>query len=402
MTERIYLDHHATTPVDARVLEQMLPYFAERFGNPASGHAYGWDAAEAVERARGEVAAAVGVTPKEILFTSGATESNNLAMRGALTSLAPRGRRHLVVSAIEHAAVLDVARRLEREGFALSVVPVGDTGVIDPSRVAQCLRDDTAMVSVMTANNEIGTVQPIAEIASLAHDRGALFHTDAAQAIGRVPFDASAVGADLVSLSAHKMYGPKGVGALVVRKRSPRTRLEPLMDGGGQEQGLRPGTLNVPAIIGFGRAAVIAVAEREAESLRVGALRDRLLAGLTSRLDGVHVNGELGRRLPGNLNASFSRVEGESLITSLKNIALSSGSACAASARKEPSHVLRAIGLTPELAHQALRFGIGRFNTAAEIDFVIEAVVRSVTRLRELSPLRDLERQLGDLKRGSS
>ena len=356
-TGRIYLDHHATTPVDPAVLSAMLPYFSERFGNPSSRqHVFGREAEQAVAEARARVAALVGARPEEIAFTSGATESDNLAVRGAARALASRGR-HLVTTAIEHPAVLEPCRRLERDGFEVTVVPVEPTGIVDPERVKAALRPETILVSVMAANNEIGTVQPVAEIGALCRGQGVALHCDAVQALGRIPVDVERWAVDLMSLSAHKMYGPKGVGALYVRRdRRPRLRLQPQAEGGGQERGLRSGTLNVPGIVGFGEAA------------RLAALRDRLLAGLRDRIGGVTLNGAAAPRLPGNLHVSIERAEAETLILSLGGaIAISSGAACAEAGGKG-SHVLRALGLPDERIYTALRFGIGRYNDREEID----------------------------------
>jgi len=380
----VYLDHHATTPVDPAVVGAMLPYLTEKFGNPSSRqHLFGQEAHAAVEEARAQVARLIGAETGDIVFTSGATESDNLAVRGGARAGGARGR-HLVTTAIEHPAVLEPARSLEREGFDVTVVGVGPEGVVSPGEIARALRPDTVLVSVMAANNEIGTVQPIAEIGRLCHEREILFHTDAVQAIGRVPVSVEAWGADLVSVSAHKMYGPKGVGALYVRRaRRPRIRLQAQAEGGGQEKGLRSGTLNVPGIVGFGEAARLAAEALETgEAERIAALRDRLLAGLRARLDGVEVNGSMERRLPGNLHVSISRAEAETLILSLGGrIAISSGAACAEAGGKG-SHVLRALGLPDERIYTALRFGLGRFNDAAAIDEAIEALAGAVETAR--------------------
>ena len=385
MTPRpLYLDHHATTPVDPAVVGAMLPYLTEKFGNPSSRqHLFGQEAHAAVEEARAHVARLIGAETGDIVFTSGATESNNLAVRGVGRGAGSRGR-HLVTTAIEHPAVLEPARSLEREGFEVTVVGVGPEGIVSADEIARALRPDTVLVSVMAANNEIGTVQPIAEIGRLCHEREILFHTDAVQAIGRVPVSVEAWGADLVSVSAHKMYGPKGVGALYVRRaRRPRIRLQAQAEGGGQEKGLRSGTLNVPGIVGFGEAARLAAEALETgEAERIAALRDRLLAGLRARLDGVEVNGSMERRLPGNLHVSISRAEAETLILSLGGrIAISSGAACAEAGGKG-SHVLRALGLPDERIYTALRFGLGRFNDAAAIDEAIEALAGAVETAR--------------------
>jgi cysteine desulfurase len=382
----IYMDCHATTPVDPRVVQAMLPFFGEHFGNASSRtHSFGWAAEEAVERARAQVAALVGAEPREIVFTSGATESNALALRGALQAARQRGD-HVVTTAIEHKAVLDTCRRLEAEGFRATVVPVRPDGRVDPAAVRAALEPATVLVSVMAANNEIGTLQPLAEIGRLAAERGLLFHTDAAQAVGKVPLDVEELRLDLLSLSAHKLYGPKGVGALFVRRRGRRVRLQPQTDGGGQERGLRSGTLNVPGIVGLCAACELAQAALESEAARLGALRDRLLHGILERLDGVTVNGSLEHRLPANLNLSFAGVQGESLLMMMNDVAVSPGAACD-SANSEPSHVARAIGVPDDLARSALRFGLGRFTTEEEVDYVVAKVVASVQRLRAASPL---------------
>jgi cysteine desulfurase len=378
------MDCHSTTPVDPRVLEAMLPYFTERFGNAASkSHAFGWRAEEAVEAAREQVARLIGATAREIVWTSGATESDNLAVKGVARFHAARGR-HVVTTAIEHKAVLDSAAALAREGFEVTVVPVGRDGIVDPEAIRAALRPDTILVSVMHANNEVGTIQPLEAIGRITRERGVLLHTDAVQSLGRIPFDVEATQADLVSLSAHKMYGPKGMGALYVRRR-PRARLVAQIDGGGHERGYRSGTLNVPGIVGFGKAAELAREEMPAEAPRILALRERLRTAIQDGLDQVTVNGSLSSRLPGNLNLSFAHVEGEALMIAMKDVAVSSGSACT-SASLEPSYVLRAMGVPDELAHASIRFGLGRFNTEEEVDHVARLVVEKATRLREMSP----------------
>ena len=382
----IYLDHQATTPVDPRVLEAMLPYFSEQFGNAASRqHVFGWTADDAVETARHHVARLIGARAKEIVFTSGATEANTLALRGAVAARRDRGA-HVVTLATEHKAVLDTCARLTRDGVDVTVLPVESDGRVDTDRFESALRADTVLASVMTANNEIGVLQPIAELARLCRARGVWLHTDAVQAVGHVPFDVEALGVDLASMSAHKMYGPKGVGALYVR-RSPKVVLEPQTVGGGQEQGLRAGTLNVPAIVGFGAAAAIAREGLAAEQARVGALRDRLLAGLTRELEGVVVSGSITERLPHNLHVRFAGVDGEALMTSLADdVAVSSGAACASGSR-EPSHVMTALGLDVVERWGAVRFGLGRGTSAEEIDRAVACVVERVTRLRAMSPV---------------
>ena len=383
----IYLDYHATTPVDPRVVERMTPYFTDRFGNAASRHhPFGWAARDAVEAARRQVARLIGADPREICFTSGATESNNLALKGALAACGGRPL-HVVTVATEHPAVLDPCRRLVDGGAGVTVVEPNPDGLVSPAAIERALTADTVLVSVMLANNEIGVLQPISAIAALTRARGILLHSDAAQAVGRVPVDVEALGVDLLSLTAHKLYGPKGVGALYVRRRRPRVPLAPLIDGGGHEHGLRSGTLNVPGIVGFGAAAEICSADLKPEAARIGGLRDRLLAALGERLDGVTVNGSLEQRLPHNLNVSFAGIEGESLLVGLDDVAVSSGAACSsASPTLEPSHVLCAIGVADELARASLRFGLGRWTTAEEIDYAADKVGSLVTRLRQLFP----------------
>jgi cysteine desulfurase len=387
----IYLDHHATTPLEPRVLEAMAPYFTERFGNAGSiNHAYGWEAQAAVDAARESIAAVIGAQPKEIVFTSGATEANNLAIRG-ICEREPRRGRHLVSVATEHRAVLDPLRRQGRRGCEvtlLSPLPCGcdDSGRIDAQQVAAALRNDTLLVSVMLANNEVGVIQPIAEIGAVCRQRGVPLHCDATQAVGKLTVNVDELHVDLLSFSAHKMYGPKGVGALYVRRQSPSGRLLPQIDGGGQEGGLRSGTLNVPGIVGLAKALEISLREMADETRRLRDLRDRLYAGLLRELDGVTLNGPAlspsGLRLPGNLNVTFAGVDGEALMTSLKEIAVSSGAACS-SANPEPSHVLLALGLNEEQAQASLRFGLGRYNTPKEIDFAIDYVAEAVRKLRD-------------------
>jgi cysteine desulfurase len=378
----IYLDHHATTPVDPRVFEAMAPYFSERFGNPASStHRYGWVAEAAVEESRERLAAAIGARdPGEIVFTSGTTESDNLALKGLLRAGRRRGD-HLVTSAVEHPAVLDTARALEAEGFALSVLPVDGAGLVDPDAVARAIDARTLLVSIMAANSEVGVLQPLEEIGRVCRERGVAFHSDAAQAVGKVPLDVEQGSLDLLSFCAHKLYGPKGIGALYVRERRPRLRLEPLLHGGGHERGRRSGTLPVPLIVGFARAVELCVQELEEEAARVGALRDRLWERLRAGLGGLRLNGHPTRRLPGNLNVCFEGVEADALIVALSDVALSSGSACA-SASGEPSHVLLALGLSEGQARASLRFGLGRSNTVQEIDRVAERVCEEVRVLR--------------------
>ncbi len=385
MKKPVYLDNQATTPVDPRVLERMLPYFGERFGNAASrSHSFGWDAEKAVELARRRIAALAGTTPREIVFTSGATESNNLALKGVMEACRTRGN-HLVTMATEHKAVLDPARHLERQGFRVTVLPPEPDGLLSLDRLRAALAPDTILVSVMAANNEIGVLQPVREIGAMCRERGILFHSDAAQAFGKIPLDVERDNIDLLSITAHKLYGPKGVGALYVRRRHPRVPLSAQMDGGGHEAGMRSGTLNVPAIVGFGEACAIAAAEMAEESARLAGLRDRLRERLEAQLDGVAVNGSLDRRLPGNLNLSFAGVEGDALLMTLPDLALSTGSACS-SATVEPSHVLRALGVGEERARGALRFGLGRWTTADEVDYAAGRIVEAVGKLRALRP----------------
>jgi cysteine desulfurase len=385
MRKPVYLDCHATTPLDPRALEAMLPFLGENFGNAASrSHAFGWAAEKAVDRARRQVAELAGAAPREIVFTSGATESVNLAIKGAMEACRSRGR-HIVTAATEHQAVLDTVRRLRDSGAEAAVLPPGPEGLLDLDRLREAIRPDTVLVSVMAANNEIGVIQPIRDIGAICRDKGVLFHCDAAQAFGKIALDVNRDNLDLVSLSAHKIYGPKGVGALYVRRRDPRVPLLPQIDGGGHEFGMRSGTLNVPGIVGFGEACAICAREMSAEAARVGELRDRLKAALESELDGTRVNGSTEHRLPGNLNMSFSGVDAEALLMSLPGIALSTGSACS-SATVEPSHVLRALGLGERTARSSVRFGLGRFNTEDEIDYAAAAVIQAVRNLRALAP----------------
>ncbi|MCW3656973.1 IscS subfamily cysteine desulfurase [Burkholderia cenocepacia] len=390
----IYMDYSATTPVDPRVVAKMVPFLHEQFGNPASrSHAYGWDAEQAVEEARAHVAALLGADPREIVWTSGATEGNNLAIKGAAHFYQGKGK-HLVTVKTEHKAVLDTCRELERQGFDVTYLDVREDGLLDLDALQQALRADTILVSVMLANNETGVIQPVAEIGALCRARGIVFHCDAVQAAGKIPVDVNALNVDLLTVTAHKVYGPKGIGALYVR-RKPRVRIEAQMHGGGHERGMRSGTLPTHQIVGMGEAFRLAKEEMADESRRVGALRDRLLAGL-STLDEVYVNGDLARRIPHNLNVSFNFVEGESLIMGIKGVAVSSGSACT-SASLEPSYVLRALGRSDELAHSSIRFTLGRFTTEAEVDSVIAQVRDTVGRLRELSPLWDMHLEGVDL-----
>jgi cysteine desulfurase len=381
----IYMDNHATTRTDPRVVEAMLPYFTEHFGNAASRtHVFGWKAEEAVDRSREQVAGLIGAEPREIVFTSGATESNNLAIKGA-ARLHPQQGDHIVTVQTEHRAVLDPCRRLQSEGFEVTFVPVDRFGRVTAEQVAAALTPRTILVSVMLANNEVGTLQPVAAIGKLCKERRILLHTDATQAVGKIPVDVGALQADLLSLSAHKFYGPKGVGALYVRRRNPHVRLEPIFDGGGHERGMRSGTLPVPLIVGMGKACEVAVSEAPAEAERCRTLCQRLWTGLQDQLTDVEWNGHPDERLPNNLNVSFAQVRGEALLMALRNVAVSSGSACT-SASVEPSYVLRAMGVPDELAHSSIRFGLGRFNTLEEVEFVIAEVTRVVRHLRTLNP----------------
>jgi cysteine desulfurase len=377
----IYMDNHATTPTDARVLEEMLPYFAEKFGNASSrNHAFGWAAEEAVDLARKRIAKLIGATPKEIIFTSGATESDNLAIKGVAEMYRERGN-HILTVVTEHRAVLDSAKRLEKSGCRVTYLPVGNDGLIDLEDIKRAIDSETILVSVMAANNEIGVIQPIAEIGRLCRERGVLFHSDVVQAVGKMPVDVGKMNLDLASISAHKLYGPKGVGALYVRQA---VRVGALIDGGGHESGMRSGTLNVPGIVGLGKACAIAAEEMPHEACHLAGLRNRLKEKITGRLDEVYVNGSMENRLPGNLNLSFARIEGEALLVGLHDVAVSSGSACT-TARLEPSYVLKALGLSDDLRMSSIRFGLGRFTTEAEVDYVADHVVETVERLRELS-----------------
>lgn len=396
----IYLDNHATTRMDPRVLEEMLPYFTEKFGNAASrNHEFGWHAEQAVEQARERIAKLIGATSKEIIFTSGATESNNLAIKGVAEMYREKGN-HIITQATEHKAVLDTCKRLEKNGYRVTYLPVQKDGRINMEDLKNAMDDKTILVSIMTANNEIGSLQPIEEIGKLCHERGVLFHTDAVQAIGKVPFNVIKQNVDLASITAHKLYGPKGVGALYVRRKNPRVQLVAQIDGGGHERGMRSGTLNVPGIVGLGKACELAMNEMESETRHLLALRDRLQKQVFAELDEVYINGSMEHRLPGNMNISFAYVEGESLLMGINDIAVSSGSACT-SATLEPSYVLKALGAGDDLAHSSIRFGIGRFNNAAEIDYVARKVIDTVKRLRELSPLYEMAKEGIDLSKVS-
>jgi cysteine desulfurase len=394
----IYMDYHATTPVDPRVVETMLPYFHEKFGNAASrNHSFGWAAEEAVENARAQIARLINATPKEIIFTSGATESNNLALKGAAEMYREKGN-HIITQATEHKAVLDTCKRLEKYGYEVTYLPVGKDGRIDLDDLRRAVTPKTILISIMYANNEIGVIQPVQEIGKLAREKGVFFHTDGVQAAGKVPVDVQKDNVDMISLSAHKMYGPKGCGALYVRRRNPRVQLSEQIDGGGHERGMRSGTLNVPGIVGFGKAAELCQNEMAEEGVRLRELRDRLKDGLFAKLDELYINGSMNHRLPHNLNISFAFVEGESLLMGIHDVAVSSGSACT-SATLEPSYVLKALGVGEDLAHTSIRFGLGRFNTQEEVDYVIERIVEAVQRLRELSPLYEMAKEGVDLSK---
>jgi cysteine desulfurase len=394
----IYLDNHATTPMDPRVFDAMKPYFIEHFGNAASrNHAFGWEAEEAVEKARKQLAGLIGATAKEIVFTSGATESNNLALKGVAEMYAQKGN-HIITAATEHKAVLDTCKRLEKHGARVTYLPVRPDGLLDLDMLKDAITDQTILVSIMYGNNEIGAIQPMREIGALCRERGVLLHSDATQAVGKIPVNVLADNIDLMSFTAHKMYGPKGVGALYVRRKNPRVQLTAQLDGGGHERGMRSGTLNVPGIAGFGAAAAIAQAEMETEMARAGALRDRLRNAIEAELDEVYINGTMEHRLPHNLNISFAYVEGESLLMGINDIAVSSGSACT-SATLEPSYVLKALGAGDDLAHSSIRFGIGRFNTEEEIDYTAAKIIEVVKKLRELSPLYEMVKEGIDLSK---
>jgi cysteine desulfurase len=393
----IFMDNHSTTPVDPRVLETMLPYFTERFGNAASrNHPFGWEAEKAIDHAREQIAHLIHSDPKEIIFTSGATESDNLALKGVAEMYQEKGN-HIITAVTEHKAILDTAKRLEKIGFEVTYLNVGKDGLIDPEVIKAAITSKTILISIMMANNEIGVIQPVAEIGKIAKEKGVIFHCDATQGVGKIPVDVQAMGIDLMSFSAHKIYGPKGVGALYVRKKNPRVRIAPMMDGGGHERGMRSGTLNVPGIVGFGKACEISENEMAEEGTRLTQWREKLKDQLLKELDEVYLNGHPTQRLPQNLNLSFAYVEGESLLMGLKEIALSSGSACT-TATLEPSYVLRALGVGSDLAHSSLRFGLGRFNTEEEVDYVGRRVIETVRRLREMSPLYEMAKEGIDLK----
>ena len=393
----IYLDNHSTTPCDPRVVEVMLPYFTEKFGNAASrNHSFGWEVEEGVEHARKQIARLIGADAKEIIFTSGATESDNLALQGIAAMYREKGD-HIITSATEHRAVIDTAKYLEKKGVTVTFLPVDKQGRVSPDDVRNAITDKTILISVMLANNEIGTINPIAEIGKVAKEKGIIFHCDATQGVGKIPVNVQEMGIDLMSFSAHKIYGPKGIGALYVRRRAPRVRLEPMMYGGGHERGMRSGTLPVPLIVGFGKACELCEQEMATEAARMAKMRDRLQEGIMGAMDEVYLNGHPTERLPGNLNISFAYVEGEALLMGVKEIALSSGSACT-SATLEPSYVLRALGVGSDLAHSSIRFGLGRFTTDEEIEYTIDRMLKAVTHLREMSPLYEMAKEGVDLK----
>jgi len=394
----IYMDYHATTPVDPRVLEAMMPYFTQKFGNAASrNHPFGWEAEEAVEAARKQVADLIGANPKELIFTSGATESNNLAIKGVAEMYREKGN-HVITCVTEHKAVIDTCKKLEKQGLRVTYLPVQKDGRIDLDELRASITDKTILITIMTANNEIGVIQPIAEIGAVAKEKGILFHTDGVQAVGKVPFDVTSLKVDLVSISGHKIYGPKGVGALYVRRRNPRVLLAEQINGGGHERGMRSGTLNVTGIVGLGKAAELCRLEMEQDTARLRKLRDRLNAQLHKNLDEIYINGSMEHRLPHNLNISFAYVEGESLLMGINDVAVSSGSACT-SASLEPSYVLKALGAGDDLAHSSIRFGLGRWTTDEEVDYVVDKLTKVVRRLREMSPLYEMVKEGVDLSK---
>jgi cysteine desulfurase len=394
----IYLDNHATTPADPRVVDAMLPYFTEKFGNSASrNHAFGWAAEEAVEIARAQIAKLINASPKEIIFTSGATDSNNLAIKGVAEMYREKGN-HIITQVTEHKAVLDTCKRLEKYGYEVTYLPVQKDGRINLDDLRKAITPKTILISIMYANNEIGVVQPIEEIGKIAKEKGVFFHVDGVQAAGKIPVDVQRDGIDLLSISAHKIYGPKGVGALYVRRKNPRVQLSAIIDGGGHERGMRSGTLNVTGIIGLGKACELCQQEMAQETAKLSRLRDRLKEGIMSKLDECYINGSMEHRLPHNINISFAFVEGESLLMGINDIAVSSGSACT-SATLEPSYVLKALGVGEDLAHTSIRFGIGRFNTEEEVDYVVGRVVETVNRLRELSPLYEMAKEGVDISK---
>lgn len=393
----IYMDNHSTTACDPRVVDAMLPFFTETFGNAASrNHSFGWEAEEAVDQARRCIAKLIHADAKEIVFTSGATESDNLALKGVVEMYKEKGD-HVITSSTEHRAVIDAAKSLEKKGIRVTYLSVDKTGMINPDDVRAAITDKTILISIMLANNEIGTIHPIQEIGKIAKEKGVLFHCDATQGVGKIPVNVSDMGVDLMSFTSHKLYGPKGIGALYVRRKAPRVRLVPMIDGGGHERGMRSGTLPVPLIAGFGKAVELCEREMPTESVRIQGLRDRLQAGMTDALEAVYLNGHPTERLPGNLNLSFAYVEGEALLMGVKEIALSSGSACT-SATLEPSYVLRALGVGSDLAHSSIRFGLGRFSTPEEVEYTIDRMIKAVNHLREMSPLYEMAKEGIDLK----
>lgn len=393
---KIYLDYQSTTPCDPRVVEVMLPYFSEKFGNPHSrNHSFGWEAEEAVEKSRAQIAALINADPKEIIFTSGATESNNLALRG-IAGFYGHKKNHIITSVIEHKCILDTCRYLQQQGFEVTYLPVSEKGLVNPQDVRNAIKDTTCMVSIMAVSNEIGVIQPIAEIGAICRESGTFFHTDAAQAVGKMPVDVKAMQIDLMSISAHKIYGPKGVGALYV-SRKPRVRLSAMITGGGQERGMRSGTLAPMLCVGFGAACALSQEIMPQETQRLKALTQRFYDGVTSQLEEVYLNGDAEKRIPGNLNLSFAYVEGEGLMMAMKDLCVSSGSACT-SASLEPSYVLRAIGVGEDLAHTSIRFGLGRFTTEEEVDYAVKRVVESVNKLRAMSPLYDMAKAGIDIR----
>ncbi len=394
----IYMDNHATTPMDPRVLQAMLPYFTEKFGNAASrNHSFGWAGEEAVETARQQIASLINATAKEIIFTSGATESDNLMIKGVAEMYREKGN-HIITQAIEHKAVLDTCKRLEKNGYEVTYLPVQKDGRVNPEDVRKAIKPTTILITVMYANNEIGAINPVAEIGKIAKEHGIIFAVDGVQAVGKIPVDVIKDNIDLLAISAHKLYGPKGVGALYVRRRNPRVQLSAIIDGGGHERGMRSGTLNVTGIVGLGKACELCQQEMAEEGARLAKLRDRLKAGLEAKLDEVYINGSLEYRLPNNLNMSFAYVEGESLLMGINDVAVSSGSACT-SATLEPSYVLKALGVGEDLAHTSIRFGLGRFTTEEEVDYVIDKMVQVVTKLRELSPLYEMAKEGIDISK---
>ncbi|GJL51132.1 IscS subfamily cysteine desulfurase [Candidatus Nitrospira salsa] len=393
----IYLDNHSTTPCDPRVVEEMLPYFTEKFGNSASrNHSFGWESEAGVDKARKQIAKLIHADPKEIVFTSGATESDNLALKGVVEMYREKGD-HIITSSTEHRAVIDTAKALEKKGVKVTYLDVGKDGMVNPEDVRNAITDKTILISIMLANNEIGTINPIREIGKIAKEKGIIFHCDATQGVGKIPVDVQDLGVDLMAFTSHKIYGPKGIGALYVRRKGPRVRLEPMIHGGGHERGMRSGTLPVPLVVGFGKACELCEQEMASEAERLIKLRDRLEEGITKELEEVYLNGHRTERLPGNLNLSFAYVEGEALLMGVKEIALSSGSACT-SATLEPSYVLRALGVGSDLAHSSIRFGLGRFNTAEEVEYTIDRMVKAVNHLRAMSPLYEMAKEGVDLK----